>query len=95
VLGYGGEKTKGKYESLRILPFAIEMTYMHVNPLAIPPLAADNSRNNNQLVLGDKVADASLVSTAVAPGGGKIELQGGCELDDEKKQTEEGPHVEP
>lgn len=62
-----------------------QSTYMQVDLLSIPLLAAYNRGNNDELVLGDEVTDASLVSTAVARGGGKIELQGRGNLDDEKE----------
>jgi hypothetical protein len=67
---------------------------MQIDLLSIPLLTAYNSRNNDELVLGDEVTDASLVSTAVARGGGKVEFQGRGDLDDEKEKTEDGPHIE-
>lgn len=50
---------------------------MHADFLAITLLTAHNGRHYDQLVLRDKVADASL---SLARAGGEIELEGGGDL---------------
>ena len=66
-------------------------TYVHVNLLAIALLAAHNGSNDDQLILRDEVADASLV---LAVAGGEVEFQGCGELGHEEEEGEDGPHGE-
>lgn len=62
---------------------------MHINNHPIPLLTVHNSRNNNQLILHDEVANTPLV---LAGRGEEVEFQGGRELhQEEQREAQDGP----
>lgn len=63
---------------------------MNVDLLSITLGTTNSSSNNDQLVLGDEVADASLV-LAAAGGSGEIEFEGAGELDKYEEEAEDAP----
>lgn len=63
---------------------------MHINPLSVSSVTVQDSRDNNQLLLGDKVSNASLVPGRLALGNGmKVELEGRGEGNDGEQQPAE------
>lgn len=63
---------------------------MNVDLLSVTLGSADRSSNNDQLVLGDEVTDASFV-LAAAGGGSEVEFEGSSELDEDKEEAENAP----
>lgn len=81
------------WELGKLCPRKNHWTYVHVDDLAITLVAAHDSSHDDQLVLGDEVADASLV-LAVAGLSGQVEFQSGGDLHHKKEKCEDGPHSE-
>jgi hypothetical protein len=63
---------------------------MNIDFLSIAFGATDGSSDNDQLVLGNEVADASLV-LAAAGGSGEVEFEGACKLNKNKEKAEDTP----
>lgn len=63
---------------------------MNIDLLAITLRAANNGSDNDELVLRDEVANASLV-LAAAGGGDEVEFKGVGELDEDKQEAKDGP----
>jgi hypothetical protein len=68
-------------------PIHHRTTYMHIDPLAIPPMPIQYSRHNHQLLLRDKVPNAPLVL-------GGILLLDGVEVEFEGRGEGEGEQQE-
>ena len=63
---------------------------MHVHRLAVATVAVKNGRDDDELLFGNKVADASLVlGGLVAVYGVEVELEGCGEGREEHEETEE------
>ena len=71
----------------QLVQLDISATYVNVEHHAIASVSINSSRDNDELILGNKVADASL------PLGGlwlrsNVELEGVCDADDKQKAAE-------
>lgn len=65
-----------------------EKTYMHINPLAISPVPIQYRRDNHQLLLCNKIPNASLVSGRFAFSHWmKVEFEGRCEREKGEQQV--------
>lgn len=63
---------------------------MHINPLSVSSVTVQYSRDNDQLLFGDKVPNASLVPGRLALSYGmEIELEGRGEGNDGEQQIAE------
>lgn len=63
---------------------------MHVNPLSVSSITVQYGRDNDQLLFGDKVPNASLVPGGLALGHWmEIELEGRGEGNDGEQQPAE------
>lgn len=63
---------------------------MHINSLSVSSVTVQDGRDNDQLLLGDEVPNASLVPGRLALGDGmEIELEGRGEGNDGEQQPAE------
>src|ERR1700753_4249731 len=62
-------------------------THMHVNHLSITPMSVNNSRDDDQLILCDKISNASLLALRfVSRMSDYIKFEGRCERSAEKEK---------